>query len=373
MSGMPIHQQDALAVKKFSSVLFEEYRTRGWWARHLGGSGTVKTSGNAPVRFIDDIDDAGTRVSVDIIRHTKGTPIFGREVLAGKEDQLVFGSQDISIDQVRHGVDLGSRLDRRATIHDLRKFALMSEKEYWPRFEDQLLTIYATGVAPSATLNANFDILDSTFTGFAGNTLTAHHDGTDWKSDAIYLPASSSTAYSSSHVLTPYVCETISNTLLDMETPPPPIQEVDGEPLWVLLCDTKAIQQFRGTSTTTDTSWAQFAKYKQGMEGEVWKVAQMKWANLLLVPYNRIIRGLDPASGGSVNISYNLLLGKDALVMLRCKDPDTGNKMIWTEEIRDHKDKKAIGSGLIGGVQRTILNDVNVSHSCFVVPTYYNG
>src|SRR3990172_2614138 len=76
----------------------------------------------------------------------------------------------VKIDQLRHGFDVGGRMTRKRTRHNLREVARSNLSGWWAERFDELFFMYLTGERGADT---SIWVLPSSSTGFAGNTLTA--------------------------------------------------------------------------------------------------------------------------------------------------------------------------------------------------------
>lgn len=388
----------ALAVKKMSVALFHEYRVKTFFENYLGGTGTINKPVPNPIRIVDDVKtDGGLSVTIDLLSDITGNAVYGADVLAGKEKPIAGYSQEIKLDQVRQGVDLGSRRDRKALKHDLRMFGKDSLQKYFSRWQDQYMMFMLTGVVPNqkaattvgttTVANANFDALNPTellawltaTTDFAGNTIQKPYTGTYYSSGVytsdVYTPYTGSVLgannvdFASTEIASLEWLEYLGYRLQNEATPPTPLTEVRGKPMWLLLLDSKAMTDLRtgmgGTKKVIDMQ-----QYKNEI-GPIADRVDFAWGNLMVCEYNRIIRAHGAVSSDDTTLSYNLILGADAGCLLRGTDPDTGNPMIWTEEKGDHGDKPKIGGGLVGGFNVTMFNSIR--KGCRIAPTYFGA
>jgi N4-gp56 family major capsid protein len=130
----------------------------------------VGVEAQTPIQVLPHLEnDAGDTISYDLVMQLKMQPVEGDNTLEGKEEDLKFFTDSVSIDQLRGGVNTGGKMTRKRTIHDLRKVARVRQSEWWARVFDELFFIYLTGARGT---NADY-IFPTTYTGFAGNALVA--------------------------------------------------------------------------------------------------------------------------------------------------------------------------------------------------------
>jgi N4-gp56 family major capsid protein len=123
-----------------------------------------------PIQMLPHLEnDAGEKISYDLVMQLKMQPIEGDNTLEGKEEDLKFYTDSLYIDQMRGGVNTGGRMTRKRTIHDLRKVARVRQSEWWARIFDELIFMYLSG---ARGINADY-IYSTAYAGFATNAFVA--------------------------------------------------------------------------------------------------------------------------------------------------------------------------------------------------------
>src|SRR5213595_607590 len=165
MSTTTIAFGDAKAQKRWSADLAVDVRKKSYFeARFIG------TSENSVIQRKTELEsDAGDTISFDLSVHLRGKPTYGDGRVEGKEENLRFYTDQVKIDQVRHAVSAGGRMSRKRTVHNIRRIARDRLGDYFYKFTDELLFIYLSG---ARGINLDY-IEDTTYTGFAGNSLDA--------------------------------------------------------------------------------------------------------------------------------------------------------------------------------------------------------
>src|SRR5690242_13551128 len=94
---------DPKAQKKWSANLFIDITKKSYFDRKFVG-----TSDNAVIQRLTDLEsDAGDTIDFDLSVQLRQRPTYGDDRLAGKEEALRFYSDQVYIDQIRHGVSVG--------------------------------------------------------------------------------------------------------------------------------------------------------------------------------------------------------------------------------------------------------------------------
>jgi hypothetical protein len=148
---------------------------RSWpwtWARSRTStrSSWAWVEAETPLQTLPQLEnDAGEKISYDLVMALKMKPIQGDNTLRGKEEDLKFYTDSVLIDQLRGGVNTGGRMTRKRTIHDLRKVARARQSDWWARLFDETFFCYLSGARGVAT---DF-IEDTSFTGYAATRFVA--------------------------------------------------------------------------------------------------------------------------------------------------------------------------------------------------------
>lgn len=119
---------DPKAVKRFGGALFNAAIPASFYGKQLMAPANTAREGaemaNAPIVVINDLESqAGQSVSFDIFVQLTGDGVYGDDTLEGNEENLDSYTDDILINQVRHGVDAGGKMTQKRTVNNLRVIA----------------------------------------------------------------------------------------------------------------------------------------------------------------------------------------------------------------------------------------------------------
>lgn len=369
MARTVIHTTDAQAVKKYSAFLATQFLGQSFWFSRLAGkkfnrtkevASYMATSPNMPIQIIKDLEKgAGDQVYYDIVNRLSGIGVDGDERLAGNEESLTLYSDSVKIDQKRHGVDTGGRMSRKRTVHDLRNIAKDQLADWFVRWGDEVITCYLAGMRGTGT---NQWLLPTTFSGFAGNSLTAPDAAHHIIADASYPTSNSS-------VNDLVAGDNMSRDLLDyiiykiqtMDVPPHPINVGDDTPKYVLVMDPYSEWALRSSFDAGD--WGSIVQYagSRGLDNPLFKYSLGTYRNLILTTYSKI-----PTATNSGGVAYArcLVLGAQALVMAN-GSPGNGLSFEWVEEYEDRGNVLVVDAGTIIGFKKVTFN--NTDHGVVAV------
>jgi N4-gp56 family major capsid protein len=342
---------DAKAIKRFSVALAKEFSRESYWTNRFVGVGE---DAQTPVQLLTDLErDQGDQITYDLVMNLKQQPVEGDTTLKGKEEGLQFYTDNLYIDQMRAGVNCGGRMTRKRTIHQLRKIGLSRQKDWWARIFDELCFIYGSG---ARGVNDDF-ILPTTYTGFAGNAISA--PDTD---HIVYAGAATSKAsLASTDKLSLTTVEKIATKVRTMGGGTSGIPamvpcKMEGEERFVLV-----MHEYNAYDMRTNTSTGQWLDIQKaaatalGKESPMFKGSEGMYSNIILHKNRAVIRFSDYGAGSNVAASRSLVLGRQGLVCAY-GSPGTGMRMNWDEETDDRGNQLVLVSGSIYGLKKATFN-----------------
>ena len=352
---------DAKAVKKFSAFLAVDTPKKAYWTSRFMGKGEQSSM---PIQQLDRLEnEAGDTISYDLNMQMTMAPVEGDDILENKEERLKFYSDEMKIDQLRGGVNSGGKMTRKRTKHDLRKIARRRQSDWWARVFDELLFMYVSG---ARGVNADF-VFPTTYTGFAGNSLTAP----DTDHQMFAGKKAKATITTADKLLLPEVdrfiahAETMGGGAGDgtagtdgnLQTPGlNPIRVEGGEEHYVLLMH--SWQAYDLKASTTTNGWMDIQKALAtalGRKSPICTGAMGMHNNVVLQKHRGIIRFSDYGSTVNLPAARALFLGEQAAV-IAFGSPGTGLRFGWHEETRDNGNQLVITSSTIVGMKKCTFN-----------------
>jgi N4-gp56 family major capsid protein len=389
MANTVLSTNHPLARKVYSVAAFAACQRAPSFTKNLTGAAPVQsdaekklkgqTSADMPIVRVTDLSkSAGDRVSVDMYHTIGGKPVMGDRKLAGNMSDLTFASMDITINQVRKGVDPGGRMTQQRTLHNLRSVALANLSGWWGRYQDQMTLVHVAGAR-----------------GF--------QSGSDWivplESDPDFndiavnpvLPPSRNRAFYASNATSPASIDATDILKLDdldriraaideMAYPPNPIRlpgdpAVDDEPLYCLMVTPR--QWYQILKNTDTQNWRTFLAnaYERGRftNHPIFSGTTGMWAGFVIKKMRRSIRfptgsavriydtdqTTITTSTTTVDVDRALLLGGQALAIVYGKNQKSDYYMAWHEETTDHGNTVEMSLAAMNGFSKLKFTDVD--------------
>lgn len=349
---------DPQAIKKWAAATAVAINKGSYFGPRLVGEGR---DANMPIQQLSDLSEgAGDEVVLDLLMPSNAEPIVKDQTLSGKETPLKYYVDRMRIDQMRTGVDLGSRMTKKRTLRNIRQDAKRIATDWWKRAMDELFFIYlsgARGTGGGFVWSADNEM-------FTVNALTAPDS-----MHQMYAKAATSKA----SLLTTDImdlrlidrakvrCETMggdgSNELSMIPV------DVEGESHYICLMHVLQADALR--TDTGPTGWLEIQKAAAaalGKSSPIFKGGLGMHNNVVLHAHRNIIRFSDYGAGANVPAARALFLGKQA-AFVAYGDNESGTRLKWTEEQKDHENSVAIGVAGIVGVKKATYKskDGNIS------------
>ncbi|RPJ11204.1 MAG: N4-gp56 family major capsid protein [Deltaproteobacteria bacterium] len=337
---------DAITIKKQSAALYKEIIPKSFFlSKFMGGEGSLK-----PINLLTDLEkDAGDSISYDLFMKIKGKGVEGDDLLRGKEEKLVWYTDTVLINQLRHGVDTGGKMSRKRTKHNLRNIARDRLAGWWAERWDELIMVYMAG---ARGVDTTVYVLDSAFSSFAGNSLAAPD------SDHI-LYGGDATSKASVDANDKFTMKAIDKAVAKANMLRPQIQPctVDGdEPHFCML-----LHEWQVFDLRTDTSTGQWldiqkaAATKDGQKNPIFSGALGVYNNVVLHRHPKVPRFTDYGAGSNIAAARALFMGAQACVVA-FGSPGDGLRFSWHEEMEDRGNVLVVDTGSIFGIKKCTFN-----------------
>ena len=357
MARTVVGVNDPKAVKRYAGVMAADIAKQSYFLPRFIGEGEPSL---LPIQRLTELEsDAGESISFDISMQLTQEPIEGDNRQEGTEEDLQFYSDTIYIDQMRCGASGGGRMTRKRTLNKMRDTAKARMADWWARIFDEVVFIYLSGVAGTATanqqrLNPGF-VLKPTWNGRANNSIMAP-DATH-KMSANAINAANSAAFATTDKMSLSVIDRFvakAGTMGGNGVGSPRIQpiKINGETRFVCVMHKWSEYDLR-TGATSGT-WLDIQKALATSIGKASPIClggMGEYSNVVLHAHENVIR-MNFKNDYSVPGARNLFLGVQAAVVA-FGSPGTGLRYDWYEETRDNGNELVISSSSIFGCKKT--------------------
>lgn len=346
----------------------------------------MQTPANYPIVRVTDLSkSAGNSVSVDMFNILQGRPITGDTKLSGKMMSLTASSMDITINQLRAGVDTGGRMTQQRTIHDLRSVGRAALAGWWSRMNDQIKLVHFAGARGSQyTPDWTIPLASDPEFGeiMVNSVLPPTYDKHFYAGSATSMATLGAT-----DILTLEDIDRLRATIDEMQTPMQPVVLPDDPagadaPMFVLLVTARVWHYLQ--TRTGDKAWRTFLSLarERGSKNPLFTGEPGMWNGILVKKMPRAIRfnpgevvnvcandaaatvttsTISASLGGADSAYYNvdrcLLLGAQGMAECWGQHSASGTHMSWHEEKSDHDNVLEASISAIGGWSKLRFKD----------------
>ena len=355
MAANVIGVNDPKAVKKWGVDLSYETFTKSYFAKKFIGK-------NLPIQKRDElIKSSGDKISYDLTAQLTGAGTEGDGTV--KHEGLAFYTDEVYVDQKRHGVDTGGKMSKQRILHDLRAVAKTLLSDWHSRYMDEQIQYYLSGAR-----GITKGLEPITFTGRANNPLVA-----PTASHLVYGGSATSKAtLAATDIITIGLIEklTAKAETMNEESEASQIQPImiGGEEHYVLQMHSYQAYDMRTNATAGE--WMDIQKAAAGSTGDKSKIFKGSLGminNVVLQKHPRNVRFDDYGAGSNVEAARALFLGQQAGVCAFGGASKGGDRVNWFEEMVNSGNDLQITVDMIYGVTKAQFNDMD--YGVFAVDT----
>lgn len=373
---------DAKAVKRYSAELAIDVRKESYFSRKFMGEGQKSM---ACITVLNELNsDKGEMISYDLALRKRMKPIQGDNTLRGQEEDRKFATATIYIDQLRGGSNLGGRMSRKRTIHELRDSEKPLQASWWASLFDEAIFLYLSGggrdtvkdtTAAGASVFSNTDYIeDSGFVGYAGNTFEAPSAYRQlWGNNATSFASIDSSDIMSVELIDRAVARAKSGFADSSKGVIPMLQpiKVDGEDHFVCVMSPFQAHDMRTASGSNWLAVQKAAAAAEGSNNPIFKGGMGMYNNVVLHENPSVVTRSDCGSGANLPFARALFLGRQAGVVA-FGSPGTGLRFNWQEEEEDRGNQVVITSNAILGIDKCTfaVNGTNYDFGVVALDTY---
>lgn len=355
-----------LAKKHFGGAMFNSTIAQSWVMKNLIESAHRTDKGaemaNAPICVLNDLTKSeGDTISYDLYMQITGRATFGDDNLEGNLESLDAYTDEITINQVRKGVDVGGRMTNKRTVNDQRAISRQKLTEWFSQFVDQTCFTNLAGkrgdnpfiLAPAV----NYAVKDT-------------HEFEDYDTDHIVYggAATSKASMTEQDTMTLSLIDKLivkastEGGDADKKVRLTPLDK-NGEDAFIMLLHPYQEQDLR--SDTGTSGWLDIQKAAAGAEGSKSPIFKQNLGNYRGVHFKKHKHVVTDASyGASANVATAraAFMGRQALVMAFGNASSANLRADWTEKKTDVDDnKQAISGRMMFNAKRPRFNGQDVN------------
>jgi N4-gp56 family major capsid protein len=330
------------AVKLWRSQLAREALKATWIQKFVGDS-----SDDIVQVFGETSKSAGDRVTATLRMQLTGDGVSGDATLEGNEEPLTTYTDNLLIDQLRHGVRSGGKMTEQRIPWSIREEAMMGLKDWWAGRFDTAFFNQLGGYTPITDLR------------YTGNNAVIGPDANHiTRPNAKTADELLAAGDEMSLALIDKLVESAKLGSVNGTGPVIRPVNVDGEDRYVVVMHTKQVTQLR-----TNTQAGQFLDIqKAAMTGDgsaknpIMTGALGMYNGAVLHESTRVTNGVNSTTGVPVLTARRaMLLGAQAAA-IGFGEGQSFKSFDWNEELFDYGNQLGVEAGVIHGLKKLQFN-----------------
>lgn len=333
-----------LAVKRWANSLAHDTEKLMFFSKFIG-----KEDSNIIERKSDLEGVEGDTIQFDLLMGLRGEMVYGDDTAEGKEEALGFLHDEVKIDQARKPTDMGGRMSRKRTLHNLRTAAKRATSRFTAEWFDELFFVYLSGTLEGRNGDAKVT------REFAKNPIQAPDPHHMQYGGAATSPGTLTDADTMSRDLIekisvlPRMMSTVNPDVVRMS----PVVVEGGGKHYVLLMS--PWQAYNLRTEKSELSWADIEKAAAKAEGRnnpLFKGGLGMVNDVVLHQHENVRYFNNYGAGQNVAAARALFMGAQA-GCVAYGEAGNDSRFQWVEKKHDANNRVAIYAGTIAGVKKT--------------------
>jgi N4-gp56 family major capsid protein len=330
------------AVKLWRSQLAREALKATWVQKFIGDS-----SDDILQVFGETGKDSGDRVTVTLRMQLNGDGVAGDASLEGNEEPLTTYTDNLIVDQLRHGVRSGGKMTEQRIPWKIRDEAMLGLKDWWAGRIDQAFFNQVAGYTP--TTDVRYTGMNAVIGPDASHVTRMNNKATD------------ELVIAGDEMTLAMIDKMVEGAKLGSTTGTGPVirpVKVDGEDRYVVVLHTKAVTQLR--TNINAGQWLDIEKAAITGDGSarnpIMTGALGMYNGAVLHESTRLPNGVNSTTGLPVVTTRRcVLLGAQAAAIGFGQGQSFKN-FDWNEELFDYGNQLGVEAGLIHGLKKLRFN-----------------
>ena len=349
MARTTILPSDPNKRKAWAASVANDAMQEQYFARHIGPEG----SRSAVIRKTELEKGNGDEVTTALVAKLRGAPITEGEKLAGREFKLQHAAHTMRINEFRHGVNVGARIEQSRVGYNLKAQGREKLTEYIKELYEQTIVCAASG---ARGVGDEISHLGVDYAGYP-NALRAPDSGHLFVGTAGDKAKGTLATTDKMTLATINKLRTKSKKMLGGKDKPVKMTPINkgGRDVFALAVLPEVMQDIRDDTGAQGWFEAQKALASAvGKEAEMFKGGAGMFNGILVDEMETGVKFSDYGSGGNVPAARSLLLGANAISIAHgTKGMADGMSVALDEDMDDRKHDHILFFEMIFGADKT--------------------
>ncbi|MCB0423047.1 MAG: N4-gp56 family major capsid protein [Mangrovimonas sp.] len=357
MADTNIATGDAVAVKRFNDMAFQEYIGLLRFKQYMG------MDANAVIHVNEQLTkEKGDAITFNLRARLSGSGVTGSTTLEGNEEAMANYGHQVVVDQVRHGVRI-PLMSRKRTSYDLKIEAKSGLADWMAeKVEDDIIAAHhsVNGTAYGAATETQKDQWsDDNEDRILYGDAVANTDGSGGLGTGGNDNSDSLGAIDGTNDILDTDQISLAKRLAQQADPKiRPIKIEGGYEFYVLFAHTLCTRDLKATA-----AWQQAQRegMPRGVNNPIFTGAIGMWDGVIVVETERmpILAGV---GAGSINVAHNALCGAQAFLFAQAGTVGEQQVEIIQEDF-DYKEDAGFAIRSVYGIEKALFNNAGQTNA----------
>ena len=356
MARTSILPTDSNKRKAWSAAVAQDSAKENYFSRLMGPEG----SASAIVKKTDLDAGAGDEVVTALVAKLRGQPVTEGKKLAGKEFRLSHASHTMRVNEFRHGVNVGARIEQSRVGFNLRKQGRDKLTEYIKEMQEEVICMAASGARGTGTEIQHFPTDHAGYPNAFRAPDSGHQFfGTDNSHAKATLVSGDKVTLATINKLRTKAKKMLGgqpDSAVRMEQ-----VKKGGKKVYILAVCPEVMQDIRDDSGSQGWFEAQKALTTAiGRESEIFQGGAGMFNGVLVDEMETCVKFSDGGAGGTTAYARSLFLGANAVAVANgVKGMADGMTIALDEDTDDRKHDNILFFEMIFGADKVVYNSLD--------------
>lgn len=356
MARTTILPTDPNKRKAWAATVAQDSAKEQYFSRLVGEEGSY----SAIIKKTDTEKGAADEIVTALVAKLRGAPVIEGQKLEGREFRLQHASHTMRINEFRHGVNIGARIEQSRVGYNLRKQGREKLTDYIKELYEEVICMAMSG---ARGIGAEIQHFDTNYTGYP-NALRAPDaahlyvgkagdkaKATLVQADVLALSTINKLRTKAKKMLGGQPDKAVKMTPISM----------GGKKVYVLATPPESIQDIRDDAGAQGWFEAQKALTTAiGKESEIFKGGAGMFNGVLVDEMETCVKFGDYGAGGNLPAARSLFMGANAgFIAHGTKGMADGMSVALDEDTADRKHDAILFFEMIFGADKTAFNGMD--------------
>lgn len=353
---------DPEAVKLWSTKLMREALKKTYMKKFMG----PKSENMIQIKN-ETSKGPGDRIRVTLRKQLNGRGVVGDATLEGNEESLTTFTQDLIVNQLRHGVRSEGKMTEQRIPFSIREEGMMGLSDWWAARWDIWAFFHLCGYTPGNVMSSGDADTDPTGPEYNGHNTIIAPTRQVWADDTSPETNANDESIVAADIFTLFeIDKAVENAKVGGATGAPPIRpiKVDGDDWFVVFLHPYQVTDLKNDARANTVTWydIQKAAISSGVgtkTNPIFSGALGTYNGCILHESTHVPNGVHSSTGASIDTVRRAVLCGAQAAVCGFGQGHGPSSYDWFEQLFDYGNKLGVKSGCISGLVKSTHNSMD--------------